>query len=74
MSQVTPAARLVRRDAEGEIALDRDLISIGRSADNNIVIPDQRVSRRHALIQRKVRCTGWRIWAGRTARWSTASA
>ena len=53
MSQVTPAARLVRRDAEGEIALDRDLISIGRSADNNIVIPDQRVSRRHALIQRE---------------------
>lgn len=48
-----PPARLVRRDSGGEIVLDRDLLSFGRSSDNHIVVPDQRTSRRHALIQRE---------------------
>jgi NADH dehydrogenase len=52
-SAAPPAACLVRRDSAGEIALDRDLLSLGRSAENNIVVPDQGVSRRHALIQRE---------------------
>jgi NADH:ubiquinone reductase (H+-translocating) len=43
----------LRRDSGSEITLDRDLISLGRSSDNHIVVPDQAASRRHALIQRQ---------------------
>ncbi|CAA9588280.1 MAG: NADH dehydrogenase, partial [uncultured Thermomicrobiales bacterium] len=46
-------ARLFRPESGGEVVLDRDLISIGRNAENHIVVADPRVSRRHALIQRE---------------------
>jgi NADH dehydrogenase len=39
------------RDSGAEVALDRDLITLGRSPDNNIVVADSKASRRHALIQ-----------------------
>lgn len=58
---VGPAARRVaqlRRDSGAEIALERDKITLGRSPDNNIVIPDSKVSRRHALIE----CEGDTYW------------
>src|SRR5207302_1020048 len=48
-----PAAYLRRADSGGEIALDRDLVSLGRSAENNVVLPGTTTSRRHALIQRQ---------------------
>ena len=44
-------AQLRRGDSGGEIALNRDLMVLGRSFENNIVIADQAASRRHALIQ-----------------------
>ncbi|TCJ19829.1 FHA domain-containing protein [Rubrobacter taiwanensis] len=50
-----PAVRRIaqlRRDSGAEIDLDRDLITIGRTPDNHIVVPDPQASRRHALIQR----------------------
>jgi pSer/pThr/pTyr-binding forkhead associated (FHA) protein len=43
-------ARLVR-DSGAE--LDGELTGLGRGPENNVVIPDNRVSRRHALIQRE---------------------
>jgi NADH:ubiquinone reductase (H+-translocating) len=45
--------RLVRVDSGAEIPLNRELISLGRSSDNNIIVPDAAASRRHALIQRE---------------------
>ena len=49
----TGPAYLVRRDSGAEVALDRDLIGLGRGPDNHVVVPDPRASRRHALIQRE---------------------
>ncbi len=46
-------AHLQRRDSGGEVALDRDLVSLGRSPENNIVLTGTTASRRHALIQRE---------------------
>ena len=43
----------LRHDSGVEIALDRDLIALGRSPANQIVIDDPRASRRHTLIQRE---------------------
>ncbi len=43
----------LRRDFGPEIPLDRDLVALGRSPENNIVVADPKVSRRHALIQRE---------------------
>jgi NADH dehydrogenase len=45
-------ARLVR-DSGAELELAEELTSLGRGPENNVVIPDGRVSRRHALIQRE---------------------
>ncbi|MBI2761098.1 MAG: FAD-dependent oxidoreductase [Chloroflexi bacterium] len=45
--------RLVRVDSGAEIPLIRELMSLGRSSDNNIIVPDAAASRRHALIQRE---------------------
>ncbi|HOE80400.1 MAG TPA: FHA domain-containing protein [Smithellaceae bacterium] len=36
-----------------EIALDKDIISIGRKADNHVVIDNQAVSSHHAIIERQ---------------------
>jgi len=36
-----------------EIALDRDTIAIGRSATSDLVLDDQKVSRNHAVIERR---------------------
>jgi NADH dehydrogenase len=44
-------AQLRRGDSGGEIPLNRDLMALGRSSENNIVVADQAASRRHALIQ-----------------------
>jgi hypothetical protein len=46
---------LIRIDREGEMVLpvNEQRISIGRSADNTIVIDDPNVSRQHALIEKK---------------------
>ena len=49
----TGPAYLVRRDSGAEVALDRDLVGLGRGPDNHVVVPDPRASRRHALIQRE---------------------
>jgi NADH:quinone reductase (non-electrogenic) len=46
------AGYLLRRDSGSEINLDAVLLSLGSSADNNVVVDDPRASRRHALIQR----------------------
>jgi NADH dehydrogenase len=46
-------AILTRSDSGGEIPLEQDLISLGRSPENNVVVPDPAASRRHALIQRE---------------------
>jgi hypothetical protein len=39
--------------------LDRDVVTIGRGLDNDVVVEDRRVSRHHARIQRSPR--GWEI-------------
>jgi hypothetical protein len=39
--------------------LDRDVVTLGRGLDNDVVVEDRRVSRRHARIQRSPR--GWEI-------------
>jgi NADH:ubiquinone reductase (H+-translocating) len=49
----SPHAAQLRRDSGAEIALDRELISLGRGPDNHVVVADPRASRRHALIQRE---------------------
>lgn len=36
-----------------EWLLDRDEVSIGREDDNDVVLPDRRVSRQHAVIERE---------------------
>lgn len=49
-----PVAAMVRRDghgAERTYLLDRRLITIGRSLENNIVLEDARVSRHHAQLR-----------------------
>jgi pSer/pThr/pTyr-binding forkhead associated (FHA) protein len=43
---------LVRAGSGAELVVDADLISLGRSHENQVVVPDPRASRRHALIQR----------------------
>ncbi len=47
---------LIMQDGEfagQEWLLKRDVVNIGREADNDIVLPDRRVSRLHAVIERK---------------------
>ncbi len=50
------SARLILRRADGQLkeyGLEKDEISIGRLASNDVVLPDDRsVSRRHAVIRR----------------------
>src|SRR5262249_9148270 len=50
------SARLIVRRADGQLkeyGLDKDEISIGRLASNDVALPDDRsVSRRHAVIRR----------------------
>jgi pSer/pThr/pTyr-binding forkhead associated (FHA) protein len=50
------SARLILRRADGQLkeyGLDKDEISIGRLASNDVALPDDRsVSRRHAVIRR----------------------
>jgi hypothetical protein len=46
-----PALRLIDPHAAGEIAVDRFPFSIGRGLDNDLTIPDKRVSRNHAHIK-----------------------
>lgn len=49
---------LVRAGSGNELVIDSDLISLGRSHENQVVVADPRASRRHALIQRE----GERFW------------
>lgn len=51
-------AKLLRVGSGDEITLDANLLSLGRSSDNHVVVTDPRASRRHALIQRQ----GRRYW------------
>jgi len=50
------SARLILRRADGQLkeyGLDKDEITIGRLASNDVILPDDRsVSRRHAVIRR----------------------
>jgi len=48
------APRLIYSDASGEhsVSLDRDLLNIGRAPDQDLILPDGYVSRRHAVIER----------------------
>ena len=47
-----PALTYADRDGEHAFALDRETTTIGRLADQDLVLPDNFVSRRHALILR----------------------
>lgn len=51
-------ARLVRQDIDAPLALDRQLTTIGRSANNTLIIADPNVSSLHALVERE----GDRYW------------
>ena len=53
-----PTGLLVRAGSGQELVVDADLISLGRSPENQVVVSDPRASRRHALIQRD----GDRFW------------
>ncbi len=53
-----PVGVLVRAGSGAELVLDADLVSLGRSHENQVVVADPRASRRHALIQRE----GDRFW------------
>lgn len=48
------APRLVFSDPGGErtVSLDRDVLNIGRSPDQDLVLPDGFVSRQHAVVER----------------------
>ncbi|HEX2173080.1 MAG TPA: DUF3662 and FHA domain-containing protein [Dehalococcoidia bacterium] len=46
-----PALRLIDPAAAGEIAVAHLPFSIGRGLDNDLTVPDRRVSRNHALIR-----------------------
>lgn len=46
-------AYLLRRNSGGEIALEREMVSVGRSDDNPIVVADTMASRCHALIKKE---------------------
>lgn len=46
-------AKLHRVGTDDEITLNADLISLGRSPDNRIVVADPRASQRYALVQRE---------------------
>jgi hypothetical protein len=53
-------AKEARIELEGATCyLDRDVVSIGRGLDNDVVVEDRRVSRHHARIQRGPR--GWEV-------------
>lgn len=54
------AAKQARIELEGASCyLDRDVATIGRGLDNDVVVEDRRVSRHHARLQRGPR--GWEI-------------
>jgi serine phosphatase RsbU (regulator of sigma subunit) len=54
MALADNAPRLSYSDATGErtLSLDRDTLTIGRSPDQDLILPDGFVSRRHAVIER----------------------
>jgi len=54
MAFVDNSPRLRYADASGEhtVTLDRDGLSIGRSPDQDLILPDSFISRRHAVIER----------------------
>ena len=57
--QLAPGRYLAIEDA-GEVvlmALDSDIVRVGRSAANDIVLDDASVSRRHALLARRGQST-----------------
>lgn len=60
-AQRTPTANLrARIELEGASCfLDRDVATIGRGLDNDVVVEDRRVSRHHARLQRGPR--GWEV-------------
>lgn len=43
---------LLRRESGEELAMESDLVTLGRGPDNHVVVNDQAASRRHALIGR----------------------
>ena len=53
MASADNAPRLTYSDASGEctVSLDRDVLTIGRSPDQDLIFPDGFVSRRHAVIE-----------------------
>jgi serine phosphatase RsbU (regulator of sigma subunit) len=51
-STLQPVLTYTGADGTCTVPLDRDSISIGRQADQHIVLPESFVSRRHALINR----------------------
>ena len=54
MAYTDNAPRLSYSDASGEraVSLDRDVLNIGRAPDQDLILPDAFVSRRHAVIER----------------------
>jgi serine phosphatase RsbU (regulator of sigma subunit) len=54
MALTDNAPRLSYADTTGErtISLDRDVLNIGRAPDQDLILPDGFVSRRHAVIER----------------------
>jgi serine phosphatase RsbU (regulator of sigma subunit) len=53
MALAENAPRITYTDAGGErtVSLDRDVLTIGRSPDQDLIFPDGFVSRRHAVIE-----------------------
>jgi serine phosphatase RsbU (regulator of sigma subunit) len=53
MALAENAPRITYSDAGGErtVSLDRDVLTIGRSPDQDLIFPDGFVSRRHAVIE-----------------------
>ncbi len=46
-------------DGRSEVPLEGDLVTVGRSSANDVVLPDGAVSRRHAALERLA--AGWCI-------------
>jgi hypothetical protein len=66
MKLLTPVPCLTDPDGQ-QHELARDLVTIGRAIENDIVVTSKRVSREHARIRREAVGCCWKTWAAPTA-------